>query len=80
MNTYKRHRFPPDIISNPWQRRQINSSQGTIDDPLVDELATQPQRGFWGFYGFFRSLEIFLLVPLVAHLTSMVIFKKFPGS
>jgi hypothetical protein len=24
-----------------------------------DELATQPQRGFWGFYGFSRSLEIF---------------------
>ncbi len=22
----------------------------------LDELATQPQRGFWGFYGFFRSL------------------------
>ena len=46
----------------------------------LDELATQPQRGFWGFYGIFRSLEIFFLVPLVTDLISMVIFKKFPGS
>ncbi len=46
----------------------------------LDELATQLQQGFWGFYGFFRSLEIFLLVPLLARLTSMVISRKFPSS
>jgi hypothetical protein len=28
---------------------------------------------------FFGRWKIFLLVPLVTHLTSMVIFKKFPG-
>jgi hypothetical protein len=31
MNTYKRHRFPPDVISNPWQQTQINSSQENFD-------------------------------------------------
>jgi len=44
----------------------------------LDELALQAQRGFWGFYGFFRSLEFFLLLPLATHLTSMAIFKNFP--
>jgi hypothetical protein len=29
---------------------------------------------------FFGRWETFLLAPLVTHLTSMVIFKKFPGS
>jgi hypothetical protein len=45
-----------------------------------DELATQPKRGIWGFYGFFSVAGIFFLIPLVTHLISMVIFKKFPGS
>jgi len=30
----------------------------------LDELTTHPQRGFWGFYGFFRSLEkTFVCIP-----------------
>ena len=28
----------------------------------LDELALQAQRGFLGFYGFFRSLEFFFAV------------------
>jgi hypothetical protein len=46
----------------------------------LDELATQPKRGIWGFYGFFQSLEFILLLSLLTHPTSMAIFKKFPDS
>jgi putative transposase len=37
MNTYKRHRFPPDIISYAvWLYYRFNLSHRDIEDPLAE--------------------------------------------
>jgi len=41
MNTYKRHRFPPDIISNAvWLYYRFNPSHRDIEDLLAERGIT----------------------------------------
>ncbi len=42
MNTYKRHRFPPDIISYAvWLYYQFNSSHRRNTGPLIEDLLAE---------------------------------------
>lgn len=46
MNTYKRHRFPPDIISYAvWLYYRFNLSHRDIEDLVPGELLIQAAMG-----------------------------------
>ena len=51
MNTYKRHRFPPDIISYAvWLYYRVNLSHGDIEDLLAERsiIVTRESIRVWG--------------------------------
>jgi hypothetical protein len=51
MNTYKRHRFPPDFISYAvWLYHQFNLSHRDIED-LLAEMALQQSASSNGLFG-----------------------------
>ena len=46
MNTYKRHRFPPDIISYAvWVYYRVNLSYRNVEDLLAEHVVTGMHNG-----------------------------------
>lgn len=61
MNTYKRHRFPPDIISYAvWHYYRFNLSHRDIEDLLAERGTTK--RKHCGYGDTFYIDEVFVKI------------------